>query len=512
MFQHLVLDHEQTAEIIAGGHANMVCFTGSVAGGKAMEEASAGRFINVGLELGGKDPAYVRPDANMAHAIENLVDGAFFNSGQSCCGIERIYVHKKVWYDFLDGFVDLTKKYVLGSPLDQETTLGPMVRAEAAAFVRKQIASAVRAGAKAHIDPKSFPMDKAGTPYMAPQVLTSVTHRMSVMMDESFGPVVGIMKVSGDEEALELMNDSPYGLTAAIWTQDVDAARAIGDEIADRHGVHEPLRLSRSGAHLDRGQGHRPRRDALEGGLRGADPAQELSPENQDMTIPSRNLNYPTAIKFGAGRIRELADHCKANGITRPLFVTDPGLAAMPMVGKVVDDVKRAGLGIAVFSDVRSNPVEANVIAGVRAYQAGDHDGVVAFGGGSGLDVGKLVALMHGQRVSAVRAGGRGRLVDEGRRLEDRPDHRRPDHGGHRLGSGPRRRRHPSGDPREEDHLPSGDHAQGGDPRSGADRRPAAQADGSDRDGCDGPLSSSRIARPSITPWRRVSRSKACGW
>jgi alcohol dehydrogenase len=118
------------------------------------------------------------------------------------------------------------------------------------------------------------------------------------------------------------------------------------------------------------------------------------------MTIPSRNLNYPTAIKFGAGRIRELADHCKANGVTRPLFVTDPGLAAMPMVGKVVDDVQRAGLGIAVFSDVRPNPVEANVIAGVRAYQAGDHDGVVAFGGGSGLDVGKLVALMHGQRVS----------------------------------------------------------------------------------------------------------------
>ena len=231
VFQHLVLDHKQTAEIIAGGHANMVCFTGSVAGGKAMEEASAGRFINVGLELGGKDPAYVRPDANMAHAIENLVDGAFFNSGQSCCGIERIYVHKKVWYDFLDGFVDLTKKYVLGSPLDQETTLGPMVRAEAAAFVRKQIASAVRAGARAHIDPRSFPMDKTGTPYMAPQVLTSVTHRMSVMMDESFGPVVGIMKVSGDEEALELMNDSPYGLTAAIWTQDVDAARAIGDEL-----------------------------------------------------------------------------------------------------------------------------------------------------------------------------------------------------------------------------------------------------------------------------------------
>ncbi|MFL5496765.1 MAG: aldehyde dehydrogenase family protein, partial [Gemmatimonadales bacterium] len=232
VFQHLVLSHPQTAEIIGAGQANMVCFTGSVAGGKAMEEAAAGRFINVGLELGGKDPAYVRPDANMAHAIENLVDGAFFNSGQSCCAIERIYVHKQVWGDFLDGFVDLTRKYVLGSPLDPATTLGPMVRPDAAAFVRKQIASAVRAGAKAHVDPRTFPMDKPGTPYMAPQVLTGVTHRMRVMMEESFGPVIGIMKVSGDREAIELMNDSPYGLTAAIWTKDVDAAQTIGREIA----------------------------------------------------------------------------------------------------------------------------------------------------------------------------------------------------------------------------------------------------------------------------------------
>jgi alcohol dehydrogenase len=118
------------------------------------------------------------------------------------------------------------------------------------------------------------------------------------------------------------------------------------------------------------------------------------------MTLPNRNLNYPTAIKFGAGRIRELAEHCRANGITRPLFVTDPGLAAMPMVRAIVEDVKRAGLGIEVFSDVRPNPVEANVIEGVNAYEAGDHDGVVAFGGGSGLDVGKMVALMHGQHLS----------------------------------------------------------------------------------------------------------------
>ncbi len=231
VFQHLVLSHPQVGAVIGDRLADMVCFTGSVAGGKAMEEAAAGLFINVGLELGGKDPAYVRPDANMAHAVENLVDGSFFNSGQSCCAIERIYVHKKVWDEFLDGFVDLTRKYVLGSPLEQATTLGPMVRPEAAAFVRKQIASAVRAGARAHIDPRTFPMDQARTPYMAPQVLTNVTHKMSVMMDESFGPVIGLMKVSDDKEAVALMNDSPYGLTAAVWTEDVDAAQAIGREI-----------------------------------------------------------------------------------------------------------------------------------------------------------------------------------------------------------------------------------------------------------------------------------------
>ncbi len=231
VFQHLVLSHDQATEIILGGLVNMVCFTGSVPGGKAMEQAAVGRFLNVGLELGGKDPAYVRSDANLAHAIENLVDGAFFNSGQSCCGIERIYVHKSLYKDFVDGFIDLTKKYVLGSPLDEATTLGPMIKPEAAAFVRKQIVAATRAGATAHIDSKLFAANKIGTPYLAPQVLTNVNHQMSVMRDESFGPVVGIMKVSDDKEAIQLMNDSEFGLTAAIWTSDVEAAARIGDEI-----------------------------------------------------------------------------------------------------------------------------------------------------------------------------------------------------------------------------------------------------------------------------------------
>jgi acyl-CoA reductase-like NAD-dependent aldehyde dehydrogenase len=232
VFQHLVMNHAQATDAISGGLANMVCFTGSVAGGRAMEQAAAGRFINVGLELGGKDPAYVRHDANLTHAVENLVDGAFFNSGQSCCGIERIYVHRSLYKDFVAGFVDLTKKYMLGSPLDEATTLGPMIKPEAADFVRKQIKSALRGGAKAHVDAKSFVMDKAGTAYMAPQVLTGVNHQMSVMTEESFGPVVGIMKVADDAEAISLMNDSDYGLTAALWTQDAGAAQKIGGELA----------------------------------------------------------------------------------------------------------------------------------------------------------------------------------------------------------------------------------------------------------------------------------------
>lgn len=118
------------------------------------------------------------------------------------------------------------------------------------------------------------------------------------------------------------------------------------------------------------------------------------------MTIPNRNFSFPTSVKFGAGRIKELAAQCKANGIQRPLFVTDPGLAGMPMVKSIIDDVKRAGLGIAMFSEVRPNPVEANIEEGVKAYKAGKHDGVIAFGGGSGLDIGKMIALMHGQKIS----------------------------------------------------------------------------------------------------------------
>ncbi|MDR4308775.1 aldehyde dehydrogenase family protein [Chelatococcus sambhunathii] len=231
LFKNIVLDHDQSATLIGSGAIDHINFTGSVGGGKAVERAAAGTFASLGLELGGKDPAYVREDADLDFAVENLVDGAFFNSGQCCCGIERVYVHEKHYDRFVEGAVELTSKYVLGNPLDDATTLGPMAHKRFADLVRAQTQEAIAAGAKAHLDPKAFPADREGTAYLAPQVLTNVDHSMRVMTEESFGPVVGIMKVSGDEEALKLMNDSQYGLTASIWTKDVDAAEALGNRI-----------------------------------------------------------------------------------------------------------------------------------------------------------------------------------------------------------------------------------------------------------------------------------------
>jgi acyl-CoA reductase-like NAD-dependent aldehyde dehydrogenase len=231
VFQFVHCSHEQTSMMVASPLIDFIAFTGSVAGGHAVQKSAADRFIGIGLELGGKDPAYVRPDANMAHAVENLVDGAFFNSGQSCCAIERIYAHEKIYDEFVEGFAKLTRQYRLGSPLDTNVNLGPMVRTRAAEFARGQVKEAIAQGAQSLVDPKAFSADKEGTPYMAPQVLVNVNHSMRLMNEESFAPVIGIMKVKGDDEAVALMNDSDYGLTAAIWTSDPDAALAIGERV-----------------------------------------------------------------------------------------------------------------------------------------------------------------------------------------------------------------------------------------------------------------------------------------
>lgn len=231
VFQYLHTTHDTAQSIVQSEHIDFVAFTGSVPGGRHVEQSAAGRFIGLGLELGGKDPAYVRADADLEHAIETTVDGAFFNSGQSCCAIERIYVHQAVYDRFLEGFIELVKNYRLDRPDNPETTLGPLVKATAADFVRKQTVQAITAGARAHINHADFPLDQKGSPYLAPQVLTNVDHAMSVMREESFGPVVGIMKVASDREAIELMNDSEFGLTACVFTTDENAAIDIGDEV-----------------------------------------------------------------------------------------------------------------------------------------------------------------------------------------------------------------------------------------------------------------------------------------
>ncbi len=230
LFQNLVLGHADTEALIASGQIDHISFTGSVEGGRRIERAAAGTFASLGLELGGKDPAYVRADANLDDAVENLVDGSFFNSGQSCCGVERIYVHEAVYGAFVERFIENAKGWTLGDPLDPDTIVGPMARGNFADHVRQQTEEAVRGGATRHLNSK-HKLDTAGSPYLAPEVLTNVNHQMSVMREESFGPVVGIMKVRDDAEAVTLMNDSPYGLTASIWTSDLDTAAKLGTRI-----------------------------------------------------------------------------------------------------------------------------------------------------------------------------------------------------------------------------------------------------------------------------------------
>ena len=225
VFQNVFLDHDTTSALIAARAFDFVNFTGSVGGGRAMERAAAGTFTPVSTELGGKDPGYVRSDADLDAAVDGLMDGAMFNSGQCCCGIERIYVHESLFDAYVEKAVALVNTYVLGDPLKAETTLGPMANIRFASEVRAQIDEAVAGGATAHIS--RFAADDGGA-YLTPQILTDVTHDMRVMRDESFGPVVGIMSVKDDDEAIALMNDSQFGLTAAIYTADAGAADAIG--------------------------------------------------------------------------------------------------------------------------------------------------------------------------------------------------------------------------------------------------------------------------------------------
>jgi acyl-CoA reductase-like NAD-dependent aldehyde dehydrogenase len=231
LFQVLHLTHADTEAVIRDPRVSFVAFTGSVGGGRAVQRVAAERFIGVGLELGGCDPVYVREDADLAHAIENIVDGAYFNSGQSCCGLQRIYVHESVHEPFTRGCIELIRQYRLGNPLDPDTTLGPLVRTAAADTVRAQVRAAVEAGARAAIEECEFPKSRADTPYLAPQLLLDAPPDSVVMREEIFGPVAGVMKVRSDDEAVTHMNHSAFGLTAAVWTRDPQAAEALGAQV-----------------------------------------------------------------------------------------------------------------------------------------------------------------------------------------------------------------------------------------------------------------------------------------
>lgn len=229
VFLNVVIDHDTTSALISSRAVDFVNFTGSVGGGQAMEHAAAGTFIPVSTELGGKDPGYVRADADLDAAVDTLMDGAIFNSGQCCCGIERIYVAEALYDAFVEKAVAWAGAQKLGNPLDPETTLGPMANIRFAREVRAQVAEALADGATAHIP--QMAADDGENTYVTPQVLTGVSHDMRVMRDETFGPVVGIMPVASDDEAIALMNDSRFGLTASIWTSDTRAAEEIGDRL-----------------------------------------------------------------------------------------------------------------------------------------------------------------------------------------------------------------------------------------------------------------------------------------
>jgi len=224
----LILDHATTDAIIRSGMIHHLAFTGSVVGGKKINESASGQCIDVGLELGGKDPAYIREDADLDLTVPNVMDGVFYNAGQSCCSIERIYIHHSKMNEFVDRAVQYMNKLKIGDPLDMATSIGPMAQESGIETIKKQLKDAKSNGANIKYHPGPLPNSRN---YILPAILTNVNHNMDVMMKESFGPIVGIMGVDSDEQAIALMNDSPYGLTASVWTNDSQKAIEIGSRL-----------------------------------------------------------------------------------------------------------------------------------------------------------------------------------------------------------------------------------------------------------------------------------------
>jgi acyl-CoA reductase-like NAD-dependent aldehyde dehydrogenase len=224
-----ILDHKTTGQVIEELAIDHVIFTGSVNGGKQILNHTSKRFMTPGLELGGKDAAYIHHDADIDYAVETIVDGCMFNSGQSCCGIERVYAHESIREEFLEKAEKLISEYKAGDPNESSTTLGPLAQAKAADFMEAQIKDAKNKGAKVLVGGDIQKISK-GTFFQA-TLLSDATHEMEVMKEENFGPILPVMQVVNIQEAIDLINDSEYGLTCAVFTKDTSVASEIADQV-----------------------------------------------------------------------------------------------------------------------------------------------------------------------------------------------------------------------------------------------------------------------------------------
>lgn len=231
VFRALDLSHDDAEQLVRDDRIGIVGFVGSERGGRDVYAASRTRFKPFILELGGKDPVYVREDCSIGQAAGEVASGAYANSGQSCCSVERIYVHRTIYREFVEAFIEASRSMRVDHPIERPAELGPLVSVAAANRVRALIEDALAAGASlAYRDgtAQTFPTRA----YMRPVILENVHHDMEIMHEETFGPVAPIMAVDSDDHAVALMNDSRFGLTASIWTRDVAHALALGKRIA----------------------------------------------------------------------------------------------------------------------------------------------------------------------------------------------------------------------------------------------------------------------------------------
>jgi acyl-CoA reductase-like NAD-dependent aldehyde dehydrogenase len=230
LVQVLHATNDQVGAMLGGGQIQLLNFIGSEAGGRAVRGAAAGQFVKENLELGGKDAAWVRQDADIERAASEICWGAFGNSGQSCCSVERLYVDAAVYDQFVEALIAETGKLLVGDPR-ADVRIGPVVSAAAGGRIREQIASAVAVGARVITDARPDLAD-LGDAYLAPTIITNVSHDMTIMQDECFGPVLGVMRVDSDQQAVQLMNHSRFGLTASIWTADLSQGLALAQQMA----------------------------------------------------------------------------------------------------------------------------------------------------------------------------------------------------------------------------------------------------------------------------------------